>query len=75
MHYTTLEVQKTTSSTIKVMQKWLQTKNIQFHSEMGSSELLHLIHLLHKKYNLYVIEEIAKAKDKVVLGLVSFIPL
>lgn len=51
------------------MQKWLQTKNIEFDINMKRCQLLHLIRQHKDAHNLYVVDEMAKEANKVVLRL------
>lgn len=58
-----------TSSNKKAMQEWLASKNIEFHKDMVKAELLQLIKL-HKPSSIsYVVDEMAKQQNKIVLRL------
>lgn len=57
------------SSTKKAMQEWLTLKNIEFNEDMVKAELLQLINS-HKPSNIsYVVDEMAKQQNKIVLRL------
>lgn len=51
------------------IQEWLRNKNIPFEEDMIKLELLSLVRMHKNKYNLYVIDEMAKDKNMVVLRL------
>lgn len=51
------------------MQEWLRLKNIVFDEGMVRAQLLHVIGLHKKQYDLYVTDEMAKNNNKIVLRL------
>lgn len=68
-HSRKVEAIATTSSKKQYMQEWLRSKSIEFVQDMVRSELLHLIRHHKEQYNVYVVNEMARKCNKIVLRL------
>ncbi|XP_018569785.1 uncharacterized protein LOC108909842 [Anoplophora glabripennis] len=58
-----------TSSKKCDIQEWLYSKNIPFDDTMVKAQLLRLVNDNKKQYNKYIVDEMAKAENKIVLRL------
>lgn len=68
-HFRKLEKIPTTASRKTAIQDWLRSKSIQFEETLLKVELLAIVNEHRKKYDKYVIDEMAKAQNKIVLRL------
>lgn len=68
-HSRKLEKIPTTASRKGDIAKWLQEKNIEFDEKMLKIQLLHLVKQHKKQYEKYVIDEMAKEQNKLILRL------
>lgn len=59
----------TTATRKALIQEWLRSKSIPFEDDMVKAELLRVVNEHKKKYVKYVIDEIAKAHNRIVLRL------
>ncbi|XP_043259683.1 uncharacterized protein LOC122401547 [Colletes gigas] len=68
-HSRKVEKIPTTATKIENIKSWLISKNIQFDENLLKAELLAIVNTLRNKYDAYVVDEIARRHNKIVLRL------